>query len=68
MTKDLNLEAVNSALSRENQKLQAELKLADRRAEGLLKALRSANDQMRMGQMNIGWRIVRDALKEGVCD
>lgn len=30
MTKDLNLEAVNSALSREVQKLQAELKAADR--------------------------------------
>lgn len=30
MTKDLNLEAVNSALSREVQKLQEELKAADK--------------------------------------
>ena len=31
MTRDLNLEAVNSALSREVQKLQAELRTADKR-------------------------------------
>ena len=37
MTRDLNLEAVNSALSREVQKLQAELRTADKRISSMNK-------------------------------
>ena len=58
-----DMEAVNGALSREVQKLQAELKAADRRAAILHMALVAADAKMRAGNMNAGWQIVRAALE-----
>ena len=58
-----DMEAVNGALSREVQKLQEELKKADRRAAILHMALVAADAKMRAGNMNAGCQIVRAALE-----
>jgi hypothetical protein len=59
---------VDNVLSGQVQKLIADLKEADKRAKYLYDALAAADKEMRLGQMNAGWRIVREALKGGVCD
>jgi hypothetical protein len=68
MTKDLNLEAVNSALSGQVQKLLAELKAADKRNAELMRVIRTGErvyqlqvDSLSKPQLDID---VQSALKK----